>query len=126
MATKQSKSNIFDLFIYRMIERLLNWANKGKERGFFIMICNKEQTHVAFRNLNKVMVDGSVTVGCDPELSAAWETLGVGADASSRDFYDDPKWMKAAHEISLADSDCWRWKGYDYKKDKPFEFRLDN
>ena len=120
-ALAAKKSKIINLFIYRTIELLLNWANHHKNRAFFIAICNKHHTHVAFQNLDKLSIDASVSIGSDPELAAAWETLGVGVDACSRDMFKDPKWQETCQNFPI-DSTSWRWKCFDYKRKQAGEY----
>lgn len=109
-------------FVYGTFHSLLEWASQNKKRGFFLALCDGDKTHVAFRNLNKVSVDASATIGCDPELCAAFESIQVGVNCASEDFLNDPKWMKICNELPI-DDETWRWIGYDYKQEQPFMYK---
>ena len=109
-------------FIYRAIEILLRWQNSNKNRAFFIVLCNKNQTHVAYKNIEKLTVDAPPTIGCDPELAAAWESIGVGVDICSQDLEKDPQWLETANNLPQ-DTTSWRWKCFDYKANVAGEYR---
>jgi len=108
-------------FVYGTISSLLIWARQNKKRGFFIALCDDDKTHVAFRNLDKVSVDGSVVIGCNPELCAAFESIQVGVNCASEDFLNDTEWMKICNELPIND-ETWRWIGFDYKDGKEFMY----
>ena len=112
----------FDLFINRTIENLLRWQNNNKKRAFFIVICNKNNTHVAYKNIEKLTIDAATIIGCDPELEAAWESIGVGVDFFSQDMAKDPKWLEAANKLPH-DTTSWRWKCYDCKNNVTGEYK---
>ena len=119
------KRKIINLFIYRTIDILLRWADNHKNRAFFIILCDKHHTHVAFQNLDKLTCDAASTIGCEPELAAAWETIGVGVDACSQDLFKDPKWIEAANQLPH-DTTSWRWKTFDFKHNTAGEFTPHN
>ena len=106
-------------FAYLVNNALLNWASDGntKNRGFFIILCDGQKTHVAFRNLMKVSCDGSAMIGCDPDLAAAFETIQVSAEAATSDSCEDDAFIKAMNELPF-DEETWRWISYDYKKEQ--------
>ena len=112
----------FDLFIYRTIEILLRWQNNNKKRAFFIVFCNKQKVHVAFKNIEKLTVDAAPVIGCDPELVAAWESIGVGVDVCSQNMVKDPKWLEDANNLPQ-DNTSWRWKCFDYKDNGAGEYK---
>ena len=116
-----AKKKITNLFIYHPIDFLLRWANHHENRAFFIVLCDKYHTHVAFQNLDKLTCDGAATIGCEPELAAAWETIGVGVDACSEDLFKDPDWNAAANQLPH-DSTSWRWKTFDFKHNTAGEY----
>ena len=108
---------IINLFIYRAIDLLLRWADNHQNRAFFIILCDKHLTHVAFQNIDKVSCDAAVMIGADPELAAAWENIGIGVEFTSKDCYQDPKWLEAANQLPF-DSTSFRWKYMNYKSHK--------
>ena len=115
------KKKMASLFVYQALSALLTWANKNKNRGFFIVLCDKEKTHVAFQNIDKVSCEGAVTIGSDPELAAAFEAIEVGVDATSEEFVKDPKWLETANALSF-DEKTWRWVGFDFEDEQPFQY----
>ena len=116
------KKKMASLFVYQALSALLTWANKNKNRGFFIVLCDKEKTHVAFQNIDKVSCEGAVTIGSDPELAGAFEMIEVGVDATSKDCSkDDPKWIETANALSF-DEKTWRWIGFDFEDEQPFQY----
>ena len=115
------KKKLASPFVYGTFCSLLTWASQNKERGFFIALCDGNNTHVAFRNLNKVSADASATIGCDPELCAAFETIEVGVNCTSEDFLNDPKWMKICNELPIND-ETWRWIGFDFKEGQSYMY----
>lgn len=119
--SNKSNNNVGSTFAYQAVQTLLEWARQNKQRGVFVVICDKQKTNVAFCNLNKMMLDGSVTIGNDPDLYAAWETLGLGVDFCADENAKDPEWLKAVNDLPV-DAETWRWKGFDYKKEHSFSF----
>ncbi|MBR6065646.1 MAG: hypothetical protein IKP57_04400 [Paludibacteraceae bacterium] len=115
------KKIIASPYVYGTISTLLKWASQNKKRGFFIALCDDDKTHVAFQNLNKVSTDASAVIGCDPELVAAFESIGVGVSCASEDFLKNPKWMKICNELPI-DDETWRWIGFDYKDEKAYQY----
>ena len=116
------KRKIINLFINHTIDILLRWADNHKNRAFFIILIDKQQTHVAFQNLEKLTCDAA-SIGCEPELAAAWESIGVGVDFCKEDKFNDPKWIEAANQLPQ-DATSWRWKTFDYKHNTAGEYRL--
>ena len=98
------------------------WASQNKKRGFFIALCEDECTHVAFQNLNKVSTDAAATIGCNPELCAAFESIEVGVNIASDNCSKDPEWMKVCNELPI-DEETWRWIGFDFKDGRPFQYK---
>ena len=115
------KKKMASLFVYQALSALLTWANKNKNRGFFIVLCDKEKTHVAFQNIDKVSCEGAVTIGSDPELAAAFEAIEVGVDATSEDLFKDPKSLEIANALSFNEK-TWRWVGFDFEDEQPFQY----
>lgn len=115
------KKKLASPFVYGTFSSLLTWASQNKERGFFIALCDNDKTHVAFRNLNKVSADASATIGCDPELAAAFETIGVGVDIASEKLLEDPDFVKICNELPV-DEETWRWIGFDFKEGQAFQY----
>ena len=116
-----AKKKLASPFVYGTFHSLLLWASQNKKRGFFIALCDDDKTHVAFQNLIKVSSDAAATIGCDPELCAAFETIRVGVDIASEDCSKDPEWMKVCNELPI-DEDTWRWIGFDFKNEQPFQY----
>ena len=117
-----SKKKLASPFVYGTMSSLLYWASQNKKRGFFIALCDDECTHVAFQNLEKLSIDAAATIGCDPELCAAFESIEVGVDAASEDCLKDPEWMKVCNELPV-EEETWRWIGFDFKNEKPFQYK---
>ena len=115
------KKKLASPFVYGTLSSLLMWASQNKKRGFFLALCDEDNTHVAFQNLIKVSSDASATIGCDPELCAAFETIEVGVDCASEDMLKDPKFMKICNELPI-DEETWRWIGFDFKDGRPFQY----
>jgi len=116
-----AKKELASPFVYGAICSLLTWASQNKKRGLFIALCDGDKTHVAFQNLNKVSADGSAVIGCNPELTAAFESIQVGVNCSSEDFLNDPEWMKICNELPI-DDETWRWIGFDYEEGQEYMY----
>ena len=117
-----SKKKLASPFVYGTLSSLLFWASQNKKRGFFIALCDEDNTHVAFQNLIKVSSDAAATIGCDPELCAAFESIEVGVDIASDDSSKDPEWMKVCNEMPI-DEESWRWIGFDFKEGRTFQYK---
>lgn len=115
------KKKIASPYVYGTISALLQWASHNKKRGFFIALCDDDKTHVAFQNLDKVSTDASAVIGCDPELVAAFESIGVGVNCTSQDYLNDKEWMKMCNELPI-DDETWRWIGFDYKDEQQYKY----
>lgn len=115
------KKKLASPYVYGVISSLLTWASQNKKRGFFLALCDGDKTHVAFRNLNKVSADGSATIGCDPELCAAFETIEVGVNIASEKLLEDPDFVKICNELPI-DEETWRWVGFDFKEGQSFQY----
>lgn len=115
------KKKLTNSFIYWTFSSLLTWASQNKKRGFFLALCDGDKTHVAFRNLNKVSADASATIGGDPELCAAFETIEVGVNIASEKLLEDPDFVKICNELPI-DEETWRWVGFDFKEGLPFMY----
>ena len=119
------KKKLASPFVYGTFSSLLTWASQNKKRGFFIVLCDGDKTHVAFRNLNKVSIDGSAVIGCNPELTAAFESIEVGVDCASEDFFNDPEWMKICNDLPI-DDETWRWIGFDHNDVQEYMYEKTN
>ena len=108
---------IKSIFVHRCIETLLDWCSRGKDRAFLVVICDKDVTHFAFQNLEKLSSDGACAIGCTPEGAAMWETLQVGVDAMTDGMEKDPEWLKAVQKLPC-DNKSWTWEFMDFKKNQ--------
>ena len=113
------KKKLASPFVYGTFSSLLTWASQNKERGFFLALCDGNYTHVAFLNLNKVSADASATIGCDPELYAAFETIEVGVNIASEKLLEDPDFVKICNKLPV-DDETWRWIAFDYKEGREY------
>ena len=110
-------SKIKSLFVHRCIETLLDWCSRKKERAFLVVICDKEETHFAFRNIEKLSCDGACAIGSSPEGAAMWENMQVGVDAMTDGMNKYPEWLEAVQKLPF-DNKSWTWGFMDFKKNK--------
>ena len=105
-AAKQCK--IRNRFMQYVIESLLRWKGRNKERAFFIVLSDKGETQTAYQNLEKLTCDAPLAISIDTHLTAAFEDIKCGVDILTEGMEEDPKWIKELNEVPV-DTNDWYW-----------------
>lgn len=83
-----------------VIDALLNWASK-KDRAVAIIICDKNETQLAWKNLDKLNIDGASMLAYTPAGFAFHDVMNTAVDCLREGIPFDEEFIDKVNQIPV-------------------------